>query len=149
MKLSSTAPGRRFTLNCIGLIGLSALLVCACATPDSDDSAAEPHRSEARAVVDIFTDGTVWVHKKKYYDPSDNDGYAALSSYISSVVTQTPIDPTERNTEDTTVEQSILIRIDQWTMVKHIRGVLDAFGNKGIKNWTLRLVPAIEMKDAR
>jgi biopolymer transport protein ExbD len=116
---------------------------------EADEDAPDPKL--IRPVVNILSDGTIWVMKKKYYDPKADDEYAELGKYLFSMARQMPQKPlnVETGTGPLIPDNALLIRADQSTPTKYIQKVMEVCGKKGIQIWKVELAAAEESKDAK
>lgn len=108
----------------------------------------KPTTGEMRPVVNIVSDGRVYVRGKVYYDPQKEDGYKDLRQYLSDMARRMPRKPLdEKNPKSPLVpDNALLIRADRSTPFKHIQKVMELCGLQGIQIWKVELAAAEEPK---
>ena len=110
----------------------------------------KPDPKLIRPVVNILSDGTIWVMKQKYYDPKADDEYAELGVYLAGMAKKMPMKPLnlETGTGPLIPDNALLIRADQSTPAKYIQKVMEVCGKTGIRIWKVELAAAEQAKDS-
>jgi len=99
----------------------------------------KPDPDEFRPVVNIKTDGSIWVKRKQYFDPENPDEYKELRAFLSDVAARMKRNP---ETNDDLPDEPLLIRADMNTPFKYIQKVMEQCGYKGVQIWKVQLAAA-------
>ncbi|MFT7486219.1 MAG: biopolymer transport protein ExbD [Candidatus Paceibacteria bacterium] len=92
----------------------------------------KPAPGEFRPVVNIKTDGSIWVKRKSYYDPENDDDFKAIREHLADVAKK-------MEQKDNLPDQALLIRADMNTPFRYIQKVMEQCGYKGIQIWKVQL----------
>ena len=98
-----------------------------------------PDPDEFRPVVNIKTDGSIWVKRRMYFDPENPDEYKELRAFLSDVAAKMKRDP---EAGDDLPDEPLLIRADMNTPFKYIQKVMEQCGYKGVQIWKIQLAAA-------
>jgi len=112
----------------------------------------KPDPEDFRPVVNIKQDGSIWVKRKKIYDPESPDNYEEVREYLSMVARRMDHetfggDPAPRGA-NTIPGEALLIRADEFSAFKETQKVMEQCGYKGIQIWKLQLAASEAEKDA-
>jgi biopolymer transport protein ExbD len=99
----------------------------------------KPNPDEFRPVVNIKTDGSIWVKRRMYFDPENPDEYKELRAFLSDVAAKMKRNP---DTKDNLPDEPLLIRADMNTPFKYIQKVMEQCGYKGVQIWKVQLAAA-------
>lgn len=99
----------------------------------------KPDPDEFRPVVNIKTDGSIWVKRKQYFDPENPDEYKELRAFLSDVAARMKRDPDDSMGFP---DEPLLIRADMNTPFKYIQKVMEQCGYKGVQIWKIQLAAA-------
>ena len=104
----------------------------------------KPDPGELRPVVNILSNGEIWVMRKLLFDPAADDGYAALGVYLHDVARRMPKEPFDpQNPAGPKVPRNpLLIRADQSTPAKHIQKLMELCAKRDIQIWRVELAAA-------
>jgi biopolymer transport protein ExbD len=100
----------------------------------------KPNPDEFRPIVNIKTDGSIWVKRRMYFDPENPDDYKEIRGYLTDVA-----DKMEK--ENNLPNEPLLIRADMNTPFKYVQKVMEQCGYKGIQIWKVQLAAAESEKD--
>ena len=98
-------------------------------------TADKPDPDEFRPVVNIKTDGSIWVKRRLYFDPENPDDFKELRSFLSDIATR-------MEKKDNLPDEPLLIRADMNTPFRYIQKVMEQCGYKGIQIWKVQLAAA-------
>ena len=114
------------------------LPVAVTASPD------KPDPNEIRPIVNIVSDGKIYVMGELKYDPDNDDGYLELRAYLKTMADRMEKEPLEEgNPASPKVPANpCLIRADQSTPFRHIQKVMELCGLTGIQIWKIQLAAA-------
>jgi biopolymer transport protein ExbD len=109
----------------------------------------KPNPEEIRPVVNILSNGQIWVMRNKLYDPEDDDNYAQLGVYLQGMARKMPKEPLDENNPGgaKVPANPLLIRADQSTPAKYIQKVMETCGKQDIRIWKVQLAAAEVKKD--
>ncbi len=96
----------------------------------------EPPPDQFRPLTNIKIDGTIWVKRKKYYDPEEDDKYKELKEWLTVVAKRMKKTP-YRGMD--LPDEPLLIRADMNTPFKHIQKVMEQCGFQDIQIWKIQL----------
>jgi biopolymer transport protein ExbD len=99
----------------------------------------KPDPDEFRPVVNIKTDGSIWVKRRQYFDPENPDEYKELRAFLSDVAAKMKRDPEDPMKFP---DEPLLIRADMNTPFKYIQKVMEQCGYKGVQIWKIQLAAA-------
>ena len=101
----------------------------------------KPDPKEIRPVVNILSDGSIFVLGEQYYDADAPDDYAALKLYLASMARRMDREPlNEDNPAGPQVPaNALLVRADQSTPFHHIQKVMELCGLQDIQIWKIQL----------
>jgi len=91
----------------------------------------KPDPNEFRPIVNITIDGSMWVRKRKYYDPENPDDYKEIKAFLTDVA-----DRMKR--KDNLPDEPLLIRADKYTPFKEVQKLMEQCGYKGIQIWKVQ-----------
>ncbi len=97
----------------------------------------KPNPEEFRPIVNITSDGSIYVRRKKYYDPENPDDYKKVREFLSDVARR-------MEKKDNLPDEPLLIRADKVTRFKHVQKVMEQCGIKDIQIWKVQLAAAEE-----
>lgn len=101
--------------------------------PVADNAVADkPKPDEFRPVVNIKTDGSIWVKRVLYFDPENPDEYKELRAFLSDVAVK-------MKKADNLPDEPLLVRADMNTPFKYVQKVMEQCGYKGIQIWKIQL----------
>jgi biopolymer transport protein ExbD len=114
------------------------LPVAETASPD------KPDPKEIRPIVNIISNGSIYVMGELYYDPENDDQYLQLKSYLQQMANKMPKEPLNEGQPSgpKVPANPLLIRADQSTPFKHIQKVMELCGLQGIQIWKVQLAAA-------
>ena len=114
------------------------LPVAVTAAPD------EPDPTEVRPIVNILSDGSIWVMGEIKFDPLNDDQYLQVKAYLQQQAKQMPLEPIDEANPGgrKAPANPLLIRADQSTPFKHIQKVMELCGLEGIQIWKVQLAAA-------
>lgn len=112
------------------------LPVAVTASPD------KPDPTEIRPVVNILSDGSIYVMGEIKYDPERDDGYLQVKAYLQQQAALMDKKPVEPGSSTIAPDNPLLIRADQSTPFKHIQKVMEICGQQGIQIWKVQLAAA-------
>ena len=114
------------------------LPVAVTASPD------KPDPTEIRPVVNIVSDGSIYVMGELKYDPQNDDGYLQVKAYLQQQARLMPMEPVDEDKPGgpKAPGNPLLIRADQSTPFKHIQKVMEMCGLEGIQIWKVQLAAA-------
>ncbi len=114
------------------------LPVAETASPD------KPDPKEIRPIVNIISDGTIYVMGEPYFEPQNDDEYLKLKSYLQQMANKMKKEPMDESnpTGKQIPANPLLIRADQSTPFKHIQKVMELCGLQGIQIWKVQLAAA-------
>jgi len=103
----------------------------------------KPDPDEFRPVVNIKQNGSIWVKRKKIYDPEKSDNYEEVREYLARVAERMDHetfagDPAPRGA-NTIPGEALLIRADEFSAFKETQKVMEQCGYKGVQIWKLQL----------
>jgi biopolymer transport protein ExbD len=106
----------------------------------------KPIPGVVRPIVNIIADGRILVKRELLFDPENDDGYKALSEYLSDMAFKMPKEPFDKeNPAGPKVPANpLLIRADQSTPFHYIQKVMEICGRKGIQIWKVELAATDE-----
>ncbi len=101
----------------------------------------KPDPKEKRPIINILSDGSIFIKGEKYFDPKEPDDYAKLKLYLGERVKFMPKEHTDKNNPKSPIAPAwpLLIRADQSTPMYHIQKVMEVCGTKGIEIWKVQL----------
>jgi len=107
----------------------------------------KPNPKEQRPVINMLSNGEIWVKGVKYYDPANPDEYRELKSYLAkstSFMPKVPLDDTRPAGPGNPLlpDWPLLIRADQACPAFHVQKVMEQCGAEGIKIWKVELAAA-------
>jgi biopolymer transport protein ExbD len=115
-------------------------------------AADKPDPNEMRPIINILSDGSMFVKREVVYDPKKDDKYRKLTEYLGRMANQMakePIDP-KNPSGPKAPKNPILIRADQATPAKYVQKVMETCGKAGIQIWKVELAAGTEIpKDAK
>jgi biopolymer transport protein ExbD len=114
------------------------LPVAVTASPDTPDP------TEIRPVVNILSDGSIYVMGEIKYDPDNDDAYRQVRAYLQQQAALMPKEPIDEANPGgpKAPGNPLLIRADQSTPFKHIQKVMELCGLEGIQIWKVQLAAA-------
>jgi biopolymer transport protein ExbD len=114
-------------------------------------AADKPDPNELRPIVNILSNGEMYVKRELIYDPKHDDKYRKMKEYLGRMASQMdkePIDP-KNPSGPKAPKNPILIRADQSTPAKYVQKVMETCGMVGIQIWKVELAAGTELpKDA-
>src|SRR5688500_5737995 len=116
--------------------------------PKAEVAAADkPQPGVLRPIVNILSDGTVWVKRDLYFDPAKDDKYRKLKEYLARIAKDMPKEPLDKaNPNGPKVPANpLLIRADQATPAKYIQKVMEVCGTVGIQIWKVELAAGTDI----
>lgn len=115
-------------------------------------AADKPRPGEVRPIVNILSDGSIWVKKECYFDPKADDKYKKLKEYLARAARDMPKGPIFDNQPNgpKAPMNPLLIRADQSTPAKYIQKVMEVCGMVGIQIWKVELAAGTDIpKDGK
>ncbi|HTF89045.1 MAG TPA: biopolymer transporter ExbD [Planctomycetota bacterium] len=115
-------------------------------------AADKPKKGEIRPIVNILSDGSIWVKRECYFDPKADDKYKKLKEYLARMakdMPKGPIFPDKPNGPKAPMNP-LLIRADQATPAKYVQKVMEVCGTLGIQIWKVELAAGTDIpKDGK
>lgn len=105
----------------------------------------KPDPRITRPVINILSDGTIWVKRELYYDPAKDDKYKKLKEYLARMAKEMPKKPIAEGSSILVPDNPLLIRADQATPAKYIQKVMEVCGTAGIQIWKVELAAGTEL----
>ena len=105
----------------------------------------KPDPTVFRPVINVKIDGTIWVKRKQYYDPENDDKYQKLREWLSDVARR--MKKTTKFGPVPLPDEPLLIRADMNTPFKHVQKIMEQCGLEGIQIWKVQLAAAEAEKD--
>ena len=104
----------------------------------------KPDPDEFRPVVNIKQNGSIWVKRKKIYDPENSDNYEEVREYLSMVARRMDHetfagDKVDKPGPNTIPGEALLVRADEYSPFKFTQKVMEQCGYKGVQIWKLQL----------
>lgn len=95
----------------------------------------KPDKDEFRPIINVTSDGSIWVRREKLYDPENPDNYARIRLFLSQA--------TQRmKKKDGLPDEPLLIRCDKVADFKHVQKVMEQCGYRDILLWKVQLAAA-------
>ncbi len=95
----------------------------------------KPDKDEFRPIINVTSDGSIWVRREKLYDPENPDNYAKIRLFLSQA--------TQRmKKKDGLPDEPLLIRCDKVADFKHVQKVMEQCGYRDILLWKVQLAAA-------
>jgi biopolymer transport protein ExbD len=109
----------------------------------------KPNPEEIRPVVNILSNGEIWVMREKLFDPENDDNYEKLGVYLQGMSRRMPKEPLnpENPAGPKVPANPLLIRADQSTPAKYIQKVMETCGKRDIQIWKVQLAAAEVKKE--
>jgi biopolymer transport protein ExbD len=107
----------------------------------------KPDPQKVRPVVNVLSDGSVWIKGKQFYDPNNPDDYAKLRLHLSQAVKfmpKKPSNPDAPASKDNPLlpDNPLLIRADQSCPSHFVQKIMEVCGTEGIQIWKIELAAA-------
>jgi len=116
--------------------------------PKAEVAAADkPKKGEIRPIVNVLSDGSMWVKSENYFDPKKDDKYAKLKEYLARAARSMPKEHINLKDPSSAMVPAnpLLIRADQSTPAKYVQKVMEVCGQVGIQIWKVELAAGTDL----
>ena len=95
----------------------------------------QPNPDEFRPIINVTSDGSIWVRRERLYDPENPDNYAKIREFLYVAAQR-------MKRADGFPDEPLLIRCDKVADFKHVQKVMEQCGYKDIQLWKIQLAAA-------
>jgi biopolymer transport protein ExbD len=95
----------------------------------------QPNPDEFRPIINVTSDGSIYVRREKLYDPENPDNYVRIRQFLSTAVQR-------MKRADGLPDEPLLIRCDRVADFKHVQKVMEQCGYRDIQLWKIQLAAA-------
>lgn len=95
----------------------------------------QPDPELFRPIINVTSDGSIYVRREKLYDPENPDDYARIRQFLNTAVQR-------MKKADGLPDEPLLIRCDRVADFRHVQKIMEQCGYRDIQLWKIELAAA-------